>query len=246
MTTYYVDPAAGGANNGTSWTNAWTTIQTAFDTAVAGDIVYCRGTETLAAKIDVDTNTGAYNTGMIKFIGCNASGTVDGTRYVLDANGGSFHVVQSTTPAMIWLENIEAKNTAAGKYHGFNLGSSAACSGWVFINCCANNCGENGFFGDWLRYSHFVRCVAYSNTSSGFAMNDNANKFLFCCARDNTGIGFYVAGAYICDFIGCVAHGNGDDGFYAYIGSIFNCVCDGNTDDGILLREHQRRVFFLR
>ena len=44
MTTRYVDPTASGSNNGTSWTHAWTTMQSAYDTAVAGDQVYCRGT----------------------------------------------------------------------------------------------------------------------------------------------------------------------------------------------------------
>ena len=31
MPTYYVDPAASGANDGTSWTDAWETLQRAVD-----------------------------------------------------------------------------------------------------------------------------------------------------------------------------------------------------------------------
>ena len=73
MATYYCDPDAGGANDGTLWTDAWTTVQSGFDTATAGDIVYCRGTETLAAAIDVDTNAGTA-TSFIYFIGCNRTG----------------------------------------------------------------------------------------------------------------------------------------------------------------------------
>lgn len=89
MTTYYVDPLAAGSNDGTSWTNAWTSIQSAFDTAVVGDIVYCRGTQTVAARIDVDTNSGTNAGGFIKFVGCNASGTVDGTRFTIQGDGAN-------------------------------------------------------------------------------------------------------------------------------------------------------------
>ena len=91
MATKYVDPAAGGSNNGSDWTNAWTDIQSAFDTCVAGDIVYCRGTQTLSVTIDVDTNSGDDTSGFIKFIGCNASGVVDGTYFTINGNAGAYH-----------------------------------------------------------------------------------------------------------------------------------------------------------
>lgn len=37
---FYVDSAAGGANNGTSWTDAWTSIDSALTTVAAGEIIY--------------------------------------------------------------------------------------------------------------------------------------------------------------------------------------------------------------
>ena len=41
MADIYVKPAAGGANDGTSWTDAYTDIQSAFDTMASGDDIWC-------------------------------------------------------------------------------------------------------------------------------------------------------------------------------------------------------------
>ena len=40
MTDFYVDSAATGANNGTSWTDAWTSITSAPGGIAAGDRVF--------------------------------------------------------------------------------------------------------------------------------------------------------------------------------------------------------------
>lgn len=233
MTTRYVDPAAGGTNDGTSWTNAWTSFQTAADTAVAGDVVYCRGSQTLSARIDIDTQTGSNAAGFIKFIGCNASGNVDGTRFVLNGNSGGYHIVNiAASIALIWWENIEVKNTGAGSYAGFCFADSDA-NGHVFINCCANNCGENGWEGWRSKYALFIRCVSYSNTGGGYRPSIS-DKYICCCARDNTGSGMLDSvGETV---IGCIFHGNQDDGVHIgglYGGVLFNCVMDGNADVGV-------------
>ena len=220
---FYVDPAAAGANNGSSWLNAWTSIQSAFDTAVAGEIVYCRGTQTIGATLDVDTNSGGNATGYIKFIGCNAAGNQDGTRFKIDANGGAYNGLSGTAAAsMVWLENIEIYGTAAGAYYGFY---QTGGGGWVLVNCCARNCGGNGFYTG----GRYLRCVAYSNGTYGY----RNGEFYFCSAHDNTGTGFYSSSA--ATTIGCLSYDNGDDGFGGeLIGSrMLNCVAEGNTDDGI-------------
>ena len=233
---FYVDPAAAGSATGADWTNAWTTLQTALDTAVAGEIIYCRGTQTLSgAALDVDTNAGTNAGGWIKVIGCNASGNVDGTRFVVDANGGSHHVFAFTNTAdMYWFENIEAKNTAAGSYDGF-IGTAASSLGCVFINCCANTCGRYGF-NSRFDASLFYRCVAYSNGSTGFYSLQYSVNLLLCCSRDNTDGGFI---SNLGPHYGCIAHGNGNDGISPLPRTdtsnlLVNCVVDGNVDDGIL------------
>jgi hypothetical protein len=232
---YYVDPAGSNTSPYDTWTKAATNIQTALDLAVAGEIIYCRGTQTLAATIDVDTNAGTNAAGWIKVIGCNSSGTVDGTRFVLNANGGTFHVITATgTSDMYWFENIEVKNTAAGTYHGF-YASASTSAGLVLINCCANTCGARGFSLDTTNAlnAFFFRCVAYSNGGSGFY---DPRACYFCVARDNTLDGFASGGT----IIGCVSHGNGDDGLggIGYSQHIYNCVVDGNADDGIEISSH--------
>jgi hypothetical protein len=214
-------------NNGSSWIDAWTTIQTAFDTAVAADIVYCRGTQVTVAAIDVDTQTGTNAAGFIKFIGCNAAGVVDGTRLTINANDGAYHGITFTNKALYWFENIRVTNTGIGAFHGWYWGTAGA-TGFILINCVGDNCGGSGFsFSSSLNFSVFFRCVAYLNTSHGFTGRNN--KLYFCCARDNTGDGFN--GTYFdVSLIGCISHGNTGDGCAPTAAVVmFNSVMDGNA-----------------
>jgi hypothetical protein len=80
MTTYYLDPDASGADDGTSQSDAWSTLQRAIDGTdgtqpAAGDIVQCRhGTgndESISTVINFDGNAGSQASGFIQFIGVN-------------------------------------------------------------------------------------------------------------------------------------------------------------------------------
>jgi hypothetical protein len=237
MTTRYVDPAASGSNDGTNWTNAWTSIQSAFDTAVAGDIVYCRGTETRSATIDVDTQTGDTTNGFIKFIGCNASGNVDGTRFVIQGDGANSCALLTKAGAqnLIWLENVEVKSAVTN--YGVTTGNTYGY-GWVFINCSFNNNASTAFYnGRYFNGAVFFRCTFYSNGGRGFDQQTVGQAlFLFCSFHDNTGYGLYSTCPAV-DLIGCVFHGNGDHGlFISSVSSpsrFFNCVFDGDGNDGL-------------
>jgi len=231
MTLRYVDPAATGDNDGTEWTHAWADMQDALDTAVAGDIVYCRGTQTLTAILYADTNSGNTTNGFIKFIGCNASGNVDGTRFILDGNDA---VVNCLSPGgtnsknLIWFENIETKNATGA---GF-LRNGVLNQYWVFINCCSNNNGSHGFHA--FEQAFFFRCVAYSNTGSGFFPGNHCRLF-FSRARNNTLSGFDLTGIQNVILIGCISDFNIQYGYkdlYAMT-VLFNCVANGNGIDGI-------------
>jgi hypothetical protein len=246
MTTRYVDPAAGGDNDGSSWINAWTSIQSAFDTAVAGETVYCRGTQTVAAQIDVDTQTGGNATGFIKFVGCNASGNVDGTRFTIQGDGANACDLIYKTGAMhmIWLENIRL-TAAFGTKSGISSDTTGGV-GWVFVNVSFDNNTSNGFTnGRYIIAASFFRCTFYSNGAAGYSGTSNPSDFFLCSFHDNTGTGL-SSGSGLGTVYGCVLHGNGDDGYAGAPGSFptsfINCVIDGNTDDGIFISSNSSNI----
>lgn len=248
--TYYVDPAAGGSNNGTSWTHAWTSVQSAFDTAVAGDVCYCRGTQTVSATIDVDTNSGTNAAGFIKFIGCNASGTVDGTRFTIQGDGANAVHLMTKTGAisMIWIENFRftAAYTAKSGFNG--QGDTTQSGAWLWINCSFDTNAADGMTG--MRYcnvSWYFRCCFHSNGGYGYNGTVYGGKFYFCSFHDNTSTGHYGGGSSQLLF-GCILHGNGDDGvspIATYSSDTVHCVIDGNTDDGYIVAAGTGTVFQL-
>lgn len=232
MATYYCDSAGSNTSPYDTWAKAATALQTVLDLAVAGEIIYFRGTQTMAATLNVNTNSGTNAAGWIKLIGCNASGNVDGTRAVIDANGGSYHAVTWAGMDLCWWENIEVTNTAAGSYDGINMTSSSW--GCVFINCSFHNCGRHGVVpNNYDSNSLWYRCAFYSNGGNGFNYGSANSRRMYCSFHDNTGDGL---GLDVGINIGCLVYDNGDDGIdmqnYPH-GTYYNCVIDSNADDGI-------------
>lgn len=229
MATYYVDPAAGGNNDGSDWTNAWTNVQSAFDTAVAADIVYCRGTQTLGAKIDVDTNSGSIAAGFIKFIGCNAGGSVDGTRFVLDATDTYANCIDSITSAQkyIWIQNFELKQATGSGYSGLS-----GADYWVWINCISHDNGAHGFDLGSTDSHFFMKCQAYNNGNTGFYNMTYSNILAFCASWANSDNGYITYNGSGNVLYACIAHDNGldvgDEGFSFYQrDTMINCIADG-------------------
>jgi hypothetical protein len=109
-------------------------------------------------------------------IGCNSSGTVDGTRYVIDCNSNGINGIDFAGNDMWWLQNIEVKNTGGSGKAGFYC-STGTASGCVFINCCGNNAAY-AFKNSLITYSYFIQCVGYSCTN-GFYQTANYNKLIF-------------------------------------------------------------------
>ena len=240
---YYVDPAAGGANDGggdgvandptdtDNWTDAWVSIQSAYDTAVADDVVYCRGTQTLTVTIDVDINNGDNQTGLIRFIGVEGLLGNTGTRFILDGNSVAVNCIHGNNIDFVYHENFEFKNAT-----GDGVESSNTSLNWVFINCSANNNGGHGFDGIQMTNPIYIRCTAYANSTQGFNRGASA-RMLFCSSHDNTGDGYdaIISGGAV---IGSLFYDNGDKGIenLASTSSVFNCVINGNTGDGISIR----------
>lgn len=243
MPTYFVDHGGSATDPYDTQSKACTTIATllAAKTLAAGDIVYCcdssgDGTlgETIAAEIDIN-GSGTNAGGFIKIIGCNASGSVDGTRYVIDGGANGINIIDAGGNDMLWFENITVQHTGAGTKYGF-YNSTGTSSGSVFINCKAHGCAASGWINSW-NYSLWYRCVSENNTGKGFGSNDGlcANpKYILCSAVDNGAEGFYYSSYPL--YYGCISHGNTDGiATPVYTSAILNCVVDGNTDDGILI-----------
>lgn len=236
MPTYYVDPAAAGAANGTSWTDAWTTLQTAVDTAAAGDIVYCRGSQTLGAPIDIDQNNGAANA-RIRVIGCNAAGNVDGTRFTLNGNSSAANciAIAAAKGAYWWFENI---TFTAATGNGMSLAAGAG-SATVWINCLASSNGGYGFNAYYAPSGTtqiFVRCQSINNSSDGFYKPYYGVAYIACKASGNGGSGFWGGAVGSLNLVyGCVSHNNTTEGVDSDAGPIIvvNSVIDENGSDGI-------------
>jgi len=245
MTDYYVEPAVGNdANAGTDWGagNSWATIQKAADTATAGDTVYLKGTETLTAQVDFDTNAGDNTNGYIKFIGVNSSGVNDGTMFVVDGDKDNTNIdglVFSNPTAYLYFENIEIKNVDNdGVTHSGT--STPSC---VFINCLFHDCGAFGFDGYRFTRCIFIRCSAYNNGNDGFSLSAYC-VFYFCSSHDNGVSGFDLVYSSYTAMIGCLAYDNSDDGIgNLYFSHAFNCVADGNSDDGVSVRTTTSNYF---
>ena len=206
MATYYVDPAASGSNNGTSWTNAWTGMQLAIDGTngtqpAAGDTIYMRGTETLTVSIDMDGNSGDMTSGWIKWVGVNASGVEDGTRYVIDginlpSTSGSGLNYSSYGTDYQQFHNIEIKRCY---FHGISMSSNSGVNGLHAVNCSFNNNGRAGWSGAGLsfgfntpNYASFYHCQFNDNAQYGV---QGQGHFFFCEFARNGSSGYWQSQA---------------------------------------------------
>ena len=125
MGNWYVDPSASGANNGTSQTDAWTSIVSALASAsvVSGDIVWCKGSQTLTANLtQIAQNSG------ITFRAVNASWISDGTPFIIDGNNTYTIFNWGTSRNNIW-EYFTLRRAATGCYYGTATGNN------TFIGC---------------------------------------------------------------------------------------------------------------
>ena len=235
MPEHYVDPAAEGENDGYSWADAWTDIQVAFDTAVAGDTVYYRGTQTLSAPIDVDTQAGLAGS-FIKFIGCNAAGVNDGTRAVLDANSTAANCLKfANARSYIWFENLRFTGATS---HGVHYNNGVATPGnLVWVNCESDNNVGHGF--NLYRYSTgscFVRCYVHDNSGDGLYQGSSGYVFVGGAIRDNGGHGADLTYlTYPTVFADTLIQGNGADGVNAGASgqppvALLWCTLDGQYD----------------
>lgn len=232
MATYYVDPAATGLNDGLTWADAFTDMQSAVAVATSGDVVYCRGTQVLSTAITLSCS--GSTSGMIDWIGCNASGVDDGTRFVLDGNSVAANCLNSDGGGYNQFKNFEITG-ATGNGVDDATSDSSSC---VFINCKFHLNGGMGFnSGSWGN-SLFFRCSFDNNGSYGLQSNYvGTQKCFFCTFIGNGNDGYYqyINTAYSSFIFGCIFADNSNYGLDLDYGgwNIINCVIDGNGGGGI-------------
>lgn len=200
MSDYYVDAASGNDGNAGSAVSPWKTMQKAADTAVAGDIVYGRGTETVATVIDFDTNAGT-EANRIRFIACDSSWTPTIGGWALDGAGAIANLIKYySTPAIKYVQ-FEGL-VMGGVTAGILIQSSTYITGWTFIDCEFKNALSFVVSG-FLRSCLVLRCYMHDITSLiGTASRMYGAQFVDCTFRDCTN--GWVSSNGGSSFVGCL------------------------------------------
>lgn len=227
MATYYTSSSAAGGGSG-ALGDEWT-LQEAFDSAVAGDIVLVKadGTYLPSARIDLDTNSGT-DLNYIVFKGCASDGTDDGTVSTISgANLPATTTLLYSNSDYMMFQNLRI--TSATNY-GFD---GRALSGRVmWYNCRIDNCSNSGVLN--VDGHTFYYCEFDHNGSRGAFAGTGFCWFNYCSFHDNGDDGVIMDDGCLLNH--CLIYDNAGEGVYLYNESsstIINCVIHGNTDNGI-------------
>lgn len=246
MTTYYLNPVSGNNGNaGTSFGAAWATLQYAMDNATtAGDIVICcnTGTESTAAQIDADTNSGSASQ-YIKFVAGDASGNIDpAERYTVQASAAITAVLSiagATHANYLYFRGIIFNANSNATYAVANPTNDITNNSHVFQDCTATGATSHGWYLRSVNSWRMLNCHAYLNGGAGVAgaaASRGACQWVGGSIHDNTGNGINLTRANSrCSAV--LIYDNGGDGVNIESGasqaSIEWCTIYGNTGDGI-------------
>lgn len=235
----YVDDSAAGLNLGTSWTDAFTSLQTALEAArrTGGGAV-----EIWTAQGFYYTTTGSDRT--VSFVipsGLHLYGGFQGTETSLSQRTSPAFYITAMTGSLAGADSftvVNADNTSSATLvdgfsiaHGDNdgTGGSTGMGGGVTLN---NGSAE-------FRNCKFISNVA-GTAGGGVYSSGGAPLFANCLFYHNScdngeGAGFYHTGAakaqlYNCSFLGNTAIGDGGAAKFSFApGLMANCLFSGNT-----------------
>ena len=220
MAEYWVNNQASGANDGSSESDGFLTIQQSMTGVTAGDIIWIKGGSAYTESVTL-LSAGTL-TDLIIVEGYETV-TGDTGKFILDGNGGSltYGIYADNSPGnMYWyFKNMIVQNYSS---HGI---MSQASDRIRYFNCESNNNGGYGFIAD--NDSMYENCLSSGNAGDGFRC-DSA-RFLQCKSIGNGGYGFYnTYGGTV--YYQCISSKN--EGYQVrpgYGSYFFEGIVDGNT-----------------
>lgn len=219
MAEWFLDEDASGSGDGKSWKNAWTTLQQAYDepTYAFGDRIKCRGSLTMAAYVGTVRPTRRI------FVGVNADGVEDGTKFTLDINGLNvgFYFTSGLTYQSDMFKNFRFTNWTSTIFTG-----TSAYTGYPWLLDCLVDTGSSILsVGSGSCGLQMWRCEVKNiySISNGTAVTSTAvyQSHVYNCS--------YLTGHGTITFQKCLIHDIANNGAYGTTVNIDNCILDGVT-----------------
>jgi len=221
--TIYVDVSATGSNNGTSWTNAYTSFQAAIDFAAASDEIWvAKGTYKPSSDNGLGGGSRYYHFSLQKDI--DVYGGFAGTETDIDEreNFGQGEANETIFSGDLNGDDIGFTNNAENCYHVFynsgNASAGARIDGFTISGGNANGSGNHakggGMYISGTGLQRMNRIVFSGNWAGkgGGLYSSNAQQFMFDVVyKGNTadyGGGFYTEGLTNVYFYNSIFSGN--------------------------------------
>ncbi len=179
MAIVFVDSAAGGTNNGTSWTNAFTSLNNALsvDNHIAGHQYLVSGTFNEIVNI-VEVATQVAQTVVQGDDQSGGAGVGVAAQFVIDGQSTRANCVASALNSPIWyvFKNMTCQNATN---NGCSLSGEANAK---YVDCIFDNNGSDGIKGD--HHISLEGCISTGNIGDGLEIN-NGGSVIGCRISTN-------------------------------------------------------------
>jgi hypothetical protein len=221
MSDYWVNPLSAGANDGSSFADAWVDFNSFIAVAAAGDRCFVANTQVLAAAFAISGKPGT-TTSYIRVIGVNASGVDDGTLAIWDADSAATNVLTKTGSNYWHFENIRFTGAVSYAF----AGSSDQYN--RFINCQFDNNGN--YVINSSSYLVIRNCLFINNSSRAMTISYSFIKNSAFIGNGTTFVTVFTGLSSVME--NCLLHDNHSGVWLQapYV-SIVGCVLDGHLNN---------------